>query len=468
MLRTVLLLAASSMPLSSLGFLLPSSSSMNESFSRIRRKHFAQLDRSNVVYLDHTGACPVPRDLPLKHAELLSTHVYANPHSSSLPSEHATAAMERARNAVLRFFHAREHEVIFTANASAAIHLVAQTFPFSSCSTLYLAADNHNSVLALREAARHAGGKTVMLPLDSRLRLAQPHSYIRQSEDGTSLLAYPAQSNFSGIRHDLSLVPFARGRNVRVLLDAAAYAPTSELDLSVVDADFVPLSFYKMFGYPTGIGALIVRKDAMQMLRKQWFAGGTVKFVSVSADLHVLHDGVDAFQDGTVDFLSFPAVVNGLRFLSKIGMSNITKQVSSLTHQLLHHLHGMRYANGRRMTVIYGPDYDDCTNRGGTVSMDLLDNSGRRFDCHFVEKEAGRRGLAIRAGCFCNPGCAERVFDIDAQSVVECVREGRSAYNCTDGIGCVRVSVGVASVKKDVKAFISFVSSFCATHGVKR
>ena len=37
-----------------------------------------------------------------------------------------------------------------------------------------------------------------------------------------------------------------------VVVDAAAYASTHPLDLSKYPADFVPLSFYKMFGYPTG------------------------------------------------------------------------------------------------------------------------------------------------------------------------------------------------------------------------
>jgi molybdenum cofactor sulfurtransferase len=37
----------------------------------------------------------------------------------------------------------------------------------------------------------------------------------------------------------------------RVLVDAAAYVPTQPLDLREVSPDFVALSFYKMFGYPT-------------------------------------------------------------------------------------------------------------------------------------------------------------------------------------------------------------------------
>lgn len=44
----------------------------------------------------------------------------------------------------------------------------------------------------------------------------------------------------------------------KVLLDAAAFVPTQPLDLEQFPADFVTISFYKMFGYPTGLGALLV------------------------------------------------------------------------------------------------------------------------------------------------------------------------------------------------------------------
>jgi hypothetical protein len=37
-----------------------------------------------------------------------------------------------------------------------------------------------------------------------------------------------------------------------VMLDAAAYVPTHALNLSRTPADFVSLSFYKVFGYPAG------------------------------------------------------------------------------------------------------------------------------------------------------------------------------------------------------------------------
>ena len=41
------------------------------------------------------------------------------------------------------------------------------------------------------------------------------------------------------------------------------------------------LSYYKIFGYPTGLGALLVRKDALKLLSKRYFGGGAVS-VSVA------------------------------------------------------------------------------------------------------------------------------------------------------------------------------------------
>ena len=67
----------------------------------------------------------------------------------------------------------------------------------------------------------------------------------------------------------------------RVLLDAAAYVPTGMLDLAVVTPDFVTLSIYKIAGYPTGIGALVARREALAELARPWFAGGTVDWVTI-------------------------------------------------------------------------------------------------------------------------------------------------------------------------------------------
>ena len=48
--------------------------------------------------------------------------------------------------------------------------------------------------------------------------------------------------------------------------------PTNRLDLSEVKPDFVTVSFYKMFGYPTGVGCLLIRNTVLGKLQRPWFA----------------------------------------------------------------------------------------------------------------------------------------------------------------------------------------------------
>src|SRR5204863_2143767 len=93
---------------------------------------------------------------------------------------------------------------------------------------------------------------------------------------GRGLFAYPAQSNFSGVQHPLGWVDLTQAAGYDVLLDAAAFVPGNPLDLSAVRPEFVTVSFYKMFGFPTGVGCLLARRDALARLRRPWFSGGTI------------------------------------------------------------------------------------------------------------------------------------------------------------------------------------------------
>ncbi len=55
---------------------------------------------------------------------------------------------DEARAAVLAFFKAssKEYAVIFTANTTAALKLVGESYPFTDGSNLVIGVDSHNSV----------------------------------------------------------------------------------------------------------------------------------------------------------------------------------------------------------------------------------------------------------------------------------------------------------------------------------
>ena len=160
-------------------------------------------------------------------------------------SDTSTRLAESARHAVLRFLHASpdEYDVVFTANASAALRLVGEAYPFRDGSRLLLTADNHNSVNGIREFARAAGGEPTYLPLTTPELRVDGESVVRELDrlpaGAPSLFAYPAQSNYSGVRHPLAWIDDAQRRGWDVLLDAAALVPATPLDLSRWHPDFV-------------------------------------------------------------------------------------------------------------------------------------------------------------------------------------------------------------------------------------
>jgi len=99
----------------------------------LRAREYARLDAQGHTYLDFTGGGLYAESQLREHLALLSTAVFGNPHSTNPTSQASTRLMDEARAAVLRFFNASadDYAVIFTANASAALKLVGEAYPFA-------------------------------------------------------------------------------------------------------------------------------------------------------------------------------------------------------------------------------------------------------------------------------------------------------------------------------------------------
>jgi molybdenum cofactor sulfurtransferase len=437
---------------------------------QLRATEYARLDALGQVYLDYTGGGLYASSQVRDHLRLLGGRVFGNPHSSNPTSQAMTELDERARAFVLSFFNASpdEYTVIFTPNASGALRLIGEAYPFAPNGHYLLSVDNHNSVNGIREFARAKGAPISYAPLEAaelRTDEAALLSLLKTAKgDGHSLFAYPAQSNFTGVQHSLTWIKEAQDNGWDVLLDAASFVPGNRLDLSRWRPDFVPISFYKMFGYPTGVGCLLARKETLAKLRRPWFAGGTINTASVQGDWHVMAEGEAAFEDGTINYLSLPAVEIGLRHLAAIGMETIHTRVMCLTGYMLETLQSMRHRNGAPLVQIYGPR--TTAGRGGTVALNILTPDGRIVDERLIDRRAAHARISLRTGCFCNPGAGEAAFGITKQLLRERVNKPATnldAYIAAVGMqsaGAIRVSLGLVSNVADVHHLWQFVQSF--------
>ncbi|MFG3291747.1 aminotransferase class V-fold PLP-dependent enzyme [Streptomyces sp. NPDC048179] len=438
-----------------------------DGFAELRAREFGYLDEGGHTYLDHTGAGLPPRSLVTGSARRITGGLFGNPHSESPASRASGLLLAEARRAVLRHFNADpdEYAVIFTPNATGALRLVGEAYPFTRGSRLVMSLDNHNSVNGLREYARARRATTVYVPglhLDEgRLRAALTPPRPRRRAGG--LLAYPAQSNFTGVQHSLDWIATAQAQGYDVLLDAAAFAPTNVLDLSRHHPDFTAVSWYKVFGHPTGVGSLIARRAALAKLRRPWFSGGTIYAVSARAQWHVLAADEAAFEDGTVNFLSLPDVTAALAWIDGIGMDRIHAHVTRLTDRLLTGLRTLRHSDGSPLIRVYGPDRADAA-RGGTVALNVLGADGRIVDERVVTRDSAARGISLRTGCFCNPGAGEEAFALPLIRLRSAARRRLGSLEDylellgLPSAGAVRVSLGVSSQPEDIDTFLTFVT----------
>ncbi len=273
------------------------------------------LDHPNrTIYLDATGSAVYARStLDAVFADLVS-NTYSNPHSCPKTRQKVDAA----RKATLRHFNAPEEDyaVVFTSGATAALKLVAESFAWRHDSSSFIYSDqSHTSVMGMRELCS---------PVPSAAFSGQEELERvigRCSGSGPNLVVYPAMSNFCGRKFPLEWIDLVKSASATnfVMLDAASFVSCDRLDLSTHKADFVCISFYKMFGYPTGLGALLVRHEAQPMLRgKRYFGGGTVDLNLVRKSRHVFKESEEWLEDGTSSFLDIATLVHGYNFIESV------------------------------------------------------------------------------------------------------------------------------------------------------
>ncbi|XP_028170453.1 molybdenum cofactor sulfurase [Ostrinia furnacalis] len=451
-------------------------------------------------YLENAGASLYPQSLPLRVNQDLMKNVYMNPHTDKDTKD----CIEQIRSSILRHFNtdSSNYSVIFTSGTTQALKLVVESFQFAfdqnevlNCGSFVYLRDNHTSVLGLRELATEKNADIIHICHDDFLKALNPTEVTPSNSrkesyknDGNTLLVYPAQSNFNGFKYPINCIQNIKDGclnsyikkhlckvncNWYVLLDAASYISTNKLDLSVNQPDFVCLSFYKIFGYPTGLGALLVKNTSINVLNeKKYFGGGTVDIVLSSEDYHVkkkvLHE---RFEDGTLPFLSIIALkhcfdtLNELipRVISEDFMDTISYHTFYLAKDLYKQLNQLEHRNGNKAAIFYmDSDFTDIKKQGGIVTFSLMREDGSHIGYSEFQHMADLFNISVRTGCFCNSGSCQRHLNATNKEMKDMYKAG---HKCGDEIdlvngrptGAIRVSFGYYNTFKDVDKLILMI-----------
>lgn len=451
------------------------------------------------VYLDWAASALYTDTQVDESASELKSTLFGNPHSLSASATRSSDAVEAARQQVLDYLGASsdKYEVIFTRSCTDSLRLVADTFPWDQGGEFKYLVQNHNSVLGIRDVARaHGATASVIEPeaVDTWL------DSIDQSPGPASLFAFPGEENFAGETFPLE---WARlivdgGSRWRVLVDAAKMAATHPINLTQYPVDFLTMSFYKLFGAPTGVGALVVRLSTADELNKCYWGGGSVSLAgagrSPDDDVHILKSRVcERFEDGTVSFLGIASLKHGFAALDRVGgPAAIYKHTSALTDYLDGRLRALTHANGNPLVLVYGPNdrhHKAPQSKGSVVNFNVLQSDGTTQYSHIdVMAAAAEAGIHIRAGAQCNPGAAQDILGVPPSAIrrlaldtslqgcglgpafVTCPKDelisqpSEVAYGSDDGVSAIcdfaPVSTTVQLPLGSVRASLGYLSTF--------
>lgn len=286
------------------------------------RSQFPVLDRlvygKPLIYLDNAATTQRPESVVAVQADSARLH-NGNTHRAvhALASE-ATAAFEKAREAVRQFIDAGSlEEIVFTSGTTASINLVAHSFGdkfLSQGDEIIIAeSEHHSDIIPWQLLCERKGTRIVVLPVDDSGRL-EADKLPRLITERTKLVCVAQVSNVLGLVNPVKeIVTLAHSHGIPVLVDGAQAVAHIPVSVRELDCDFYAFSGHKMYA-ATGIGVLYAKKRLLEQMPP--FLGGGEMIDTVSWESSTYAALPFKFEAGTPNINAVPAFVPAIDIIN--------------------------------------------------------------------------------------------------------------------------------------------------------
>ena len=325
------------------------------------------------------------------------------------------------RERLARLFHFDDPTyVILTPGMTAGMNMVIKGFLKSGDHCL-VSSMEHNAVMRPIQQLTECGVSFDRIPCDREgfMDIDAIEGLIRPN---TKLLVMAHGSNVSGTVQDAERVgKICAAHGIAFVLDAAQTAGHIPVDFEKFGLSALCVPGHKGLLGPSGIGAMLLRKDFAEQLTPL-IAGGT----GSASDSELLPPYMpDRFESGTPNMPGVYGWEAAMSFLDEVGVEALHAHEMALTERFLS---GVKEIDTVRLAGTY-----DLDRRVGVVSIDFknIDNAEAAYR---LETEYG---ILTRCGLHCAPS-AHKSLDTFPQ-------------------GTVRFAVGFASTEADVDAALEAI-----------
>ncbi|MDG6909748.1 MAG: cysteine desulfurase [Nitrososphaerota archaeon] len=392
---------------------------IREDFPILKRK----VHGKRLVYLDNAATTQKPKaviDALVGYYSMYNSNVHRSVHTLG---EEATAAYEGAREKAASFVGAQPKRLVFVRGTTEATNLVRFAWGEKNVKKgdvlVTTLMEHHSNIVPWQLLARSKGAtlKFAGLNPDGTLDMGSFESLLKESP---RLVAFTHCSNVLGTINDVkSLCSKAHAAGAITVVDGAQSVPHMPVDVASMGADFFAYSGHKMLG-PTGIGALVGRKDLLDDMDP--FQGGGEMIREVFLDHATWNDVPYKFEAGTVNIADAIGLGAAVDYLTSVGMGKVRE------HEVLLLKYALEVLAKVKGFHAYGPEDPD--RRGGVISFNYAD-----VHPHDLATILDEEGIAIRSGHHCAQPLM-RWLDVAATS-----RASFHVYNSYDDIDALKAGL---------------------------
>jgi cysteine desulfurase / selenocysteine lyase len=349
-----------------------------------------EFDGHPLTYLDSSATSQTPQSV-IDAMTRYYTHSRASIHRGVYPlAVEATDLYEGARARIAQWLGSTVEETIFTANATAAINMVAYTWGRQNVHrgdlVVLTEMEHHSNIVPWQLLCQDREAELAYVPLldDGTLDL---DAFDALLEREPKLVAVVHVSNVVGtINPVATIVDRAHQAGAVVLVDGTQAVPQMPVDLRSIDADFYAWTGHKAYG-PTGIGVLHGRRELLEEMPP--FIGGGHMIRTVAANESTWTDLPWKFEAGTSQIAEAIGLGAAVDWIRALGPERIRAHEEALVAETI-----ARLSSEIPGLILYGPL--GAADRGSLVSFSL-----QGAHPHDIGEILGREGVCVRAGHHC-------------------------------------------------------------------
>jgi cysteine desulfurase/selenocysteine lyase len=356
-----------------------------------------QVDGHPLCYLDSAATSQTPQPV-IDAITDYYTNSRASVHRGVYPlAVEATDLFEGARVRIARWLRSTVEETIFTANATAAINLVAYTWGRQNIGlgdlVVLTEMEHHSNIVPWQLVCAERGAELAYVPVldDGQLDLVALDALLARAP---KLVGVVHVSNVLGTINPVqSIVARAHEAGAVVVVDGSQAVPQLPVDLTAIDADFYAWTGHKTYG-PTGIGVLHGRRELLEQMPP--FIGGGHMIRTVGETESTWTDLPHKFEAGTSQIAEAIGLGAAVDWIQSIGIERIREHEQALVADAL-----------ARLTEVPGLELHgplSPADRGAVVSFAL-----RGAHPHDVGEILGREGVCVRTGHHCTQPLMRRL-----------------------------------------------------------